>query len=137
LTNPDALGKLGNNREGELAIGNNRDPISPERKFTLRIHSEKVQSKSVVFEGVLRFTPHTKLSVVFLIIKIVSLFVHIQVAPIRSVTIPKSYNSEASSKAKAPEQRAANIQSAADTITFLFLDLMFIMVVCSSISVYR
>jgi hypothetical protein len=67
----------------------------------------------------------------------VSLVDHIQVAPIRSVTNPKSYNSEASSKVKAPEQRAANIQSAADAITFLFLDLMFIMVVCSSISVYR
>jgi hypothetical protein len=30
LTNPDASGKIGNNREGELAIGNNRDPISPD-----------------------------------------------------------------------------------------------------------
>jgi hypothetical protein len=39
LTNPNALGKIGNNWEGELAIrnywellgiiGNNRDPISP------------------------------------------------------------------------------------------------------------
>jgi hypothetical protein len=27
LTNPDASGKIGNNREGDLAIGNNRDPI--------------------------------------------------------------------------------------------------------------
>jgi hypothetical protein len=25
LTNPDASGKIGNNREGELAIGNNRE----------------------------------------------------------------------------------------------------------------
>jgi hypothetical protein len=111
--------------------------VGGKRKFTLRIHSEKVQSKSVVFEGILHFTPHTKLSVVFLINKIVSLFVRIQVAPIRSVTNPKSYNSEVSSKAKAPEQRAANIQSAANAITFLFLDLTFITVVCSSISVYR
>jgi hypothetical protein len=30
LTNPDASGKIGNNREDELVIGNYRDPISPD-----------------------------------------------------------------------------------------------------------
>jgi hypothetical protein len=30
LTNPDALGKIGNNREGELAIGNYRELSGPD-----------------------------------------------------------------------------------------------------------
>jgi hypothetical protein len=43
LTNPDALGKIGNNREGELAIGNCRELSGPDfsRFFPIILNREK------------------------------------------------------------------------------------------------
>jgi hypothetical protein len=51
LTNPDALGKIGNNREGELAMGNYREllgiigtqflPIFPDNSQSGKIGSDR------------------------------------------------------------------------------------------------
>jgi hypothetical protein len=46
LTNPDASGKIRNNWEGELAIGNYRDPISPDSSGKIRsVESQFLESQ--------------------------------------------------------------------------------------------
>jgi hypothetical protein len=68
LTNPDALGKIGNNREGELAIGNYRDLISPDfsRFFPLILNWEKsgvirsVESQFLESQLFCKFQPNVR-----------------------------------------------------------------------------